>query len=99
MSEGGSVPELKFTNDSDSPKLRPLAIFTDGFEFHCYPNNRLADDLKKRRSILESVQYHVWCVTWEDLETDKADHAMVCHDQVTDWIHRVGQAAAALPPE
>jgi len=80
---------------TDDSKLKPIAIFTDGFEFHCNPNNRLADDLRKRRSILQSGQYHVWSVTWEDLENDKADHPMVCHDQVVDWIHRVGQAASA----
>ena len=48
----------------DGPHLRPLAIFTDGFEYHCYPNNRLADDLQKRRAILDSSNYLVWSLTW-----------------------------------
>lgn len=33
---------------SDDDRIKPVAIFTDGFEFHYHPNNRLADDMQRR---------------------------------------------------
>ncbi|WP_299018076.1 DEAD/DEAH box helicase [uncultured Photobacterium sp.] len=57
----------------DDPSVKPVVIFTDGFEPHVKPGepySRLADDFKKRRAILESEQFHVWSITWNDLDTD-----------------------------
>lgn len=51
----------------DHEGILPIALFTDGFEFHCHPNNRLADDMRKRRSLLLSGRFRVWAVTWRDL--------------------------------
>jgi DEAD/DEAH box helicase domain-containing protein len=71
-----SQPDFLLTCDDES--ARPVAIFTDGFEYHCYPNNRLADDMAKRRSILDSGNYWVWSITWDDLTTSNKSHLMVC---------------------
>ena len=60
-----SKPDFLLRSDDD--RIKPVAIFTDGFEFHCHPNNRLADDMWKRRAILESGNYRLWSVTWNDL--------------------------------
>ncbi|MGF1498258.1 MAG: DEAD/DEAH box helicase [Elainellaceae cyanobacterium] len=51
----------------DDESIRPVAIFADGFEFHV-ATNRLADDMAKRRAILNSGRYHVWNITWEDVQ-------------------------------
>jgi DEAD/DEAH box helicase domain-containing protein len=40
-----SQPDFLLRCDDDD--IRPVAVFTDGFEFHCHPNNRLADDMHK----------------------------------------------------
>ena len=77
---GPSQPDFVLRCDDDH--IRPVAMFTDGFEFHCHPNNRLADDMQKRRAIVESGNYHVWSITWDDLTTDRPEHPMVCHPQV-----------------
>ena len=53
-------PDFLLTCDDGA--VPPVAIFTDGFEFHCFPNNRIADDLRKRRAILDSGNYLVWSV-------------------------------------
>jgi len=74
-----SQPDFLLRCDDDD--IRPVAVFTDGFEFHCHPNNRLADDMHKRRAILESGHYHVWSITWDDLTTDRPEYPMVCHPQ------------------
>lgn len=66
--------------------VKPVAIFTDGFEFHCHPNNRLADDCNKRRAILASGNYLVWSVTWEDLKPENAGEVMVCHPQLSVFL-------------
>ncbi|WP_257263618.1 DEAD/DEAH box helicase [Endozoicomonas sp. ONNA2] len=58
----------------DDPEVKPVAIFTDGFEPHVKPGEqecRLADDLKKRRAILESHQYLVWNIAWNDLDSEQ----------------------------
>ena len=85
--QGVMVPsQPDFLMSCDDDKIKPVAIFTDGFEFHCYPNNRLADDMCKRRAILESGNYSVWGVTWDDLVSDHAMHEMVCHPQLAAYL-------------
>ena len=64
---------------SDDADIKPIAIFTDGFEFHVEPEKeecRLADDILKRRAILESGRYLVWSVAWNDLLSDETDAAL-----------------------
>lgn len=88
-----SQPDFVLRCDDD--RIKPVAIFTDGFEFHCHPNNRLADDMTKRRSIIESGKYHVWSITWDDLKPDNADHVMVCHAPVAQMLQQYANAAGA----
>ena len=89
----------------DDDRIKPVAIFTDGFQFHCHPVNRLADDMRKRRAIVDSGKYHVWSVTWDDLDADKADHVMVCLAPVAQMLQTVrqrrqepGQDGSRRPP-
>jgi DEAD/DEAH box helicase domain-containing protein len=59
----------------DDPDVRPVAIFADGFEPHVRPgepDSRLADDVAKRRALLDSGQYWVWSLSWDDLLDDDA---------------------------
>jgi len=78
---------------SDEERIKSVAIFTDGFEFHCHPNNRLADDMRKRRAIVESGNYHVWNVTWTDLEPQNVEHAMVCLQPVVQVLEKFAGAS------
>ncbi len=82
-----------FMLSADDGHVRPVAIFTDGFEFHCHPHNRIEDDMKKRRSIMESGNYFVWSITWDDLITDNAQHNMVCHGNVMPLLEKYAAAA------
>ena len=79
-----SQPDFLLSCDDD--KVKPVAIFTDGYEFHCCPHNRLADDMNKRRAILESGNYKIWGVTWEDLAGSHHIHEMVCHPQLAGYL-------------
>jgi len=63
----------------DDSNIKPIAIFTDGFEFHVQPekeNSRLTDDIQKRRAIIESGQYLVWSIAWDDLDDDPSKSAL-----------------------
>lgn len=48
----------------------PIAVFTDGYEFHADPNSNLRTgiDTAQRLAILRSGRYRVWSVTWEDVD-------------------------------
>ena len=61
---------------ADDESIKPVAIFTDGFEFHV-EINRLADDMAKRRAILASGRYHIWNLTWNDLTATKLEDFLV----------------------
>ena len=88
-----SQPDFVLRTDDD--RIKPIAIFTDGFQYHCNPVNRLADDMQKRRSILDSGKYHVWSITWDDLSPENADHVMVCHAPVAQVLQKYATAANA----
>lgn len=48
---------------------KPIAIYLDGYQYHAsLENNRFIQDVRKRKSILDSNKYHVWILTWRDLE-------------------------------
>jgi len=97
LAQGVSVQsQPDFLLSCDDADIKPIALFADGFEFHCYPNNRLADDMNKRRAIVESGKYHVWSVTWDDLITDQPDHNMICHPQVAGTLVEYASKAKNL---
>jgi len=54
----------------------PIAVFTDGFEYHADPdsgNMRVGIDTAQRLAISRSGRYHVWSLTWEDVESQFRD--------------------------
>jgi DEAD/DEAH box helicase domain-containing protein len=53
--------------DPESP-VRPVAVFTDGYEYHAAPGRgRIGTDLAQRMSLLRGGGFRVWSLTWEDL--------------------------------
>lgn len=51
-------------------KALPIAVFTDGFEYHADPasgNQRLGIDTAQRLAIARSGRYRVWSLTWDDV--------------------------------
>jgi DEAD/DEAH box helicase domain-containing protein len=54
-----------------STRPLPLAVFCDGLAYHVKPDQPLggiADDIRKRTSLLHSHHFHVWSLTWKDVE-------------------------------
>ncbi len=48
-------------------KGRPIAVFTDGFEYH---KDIVHEDLKKRMALIQSGKYIVWSLSWNDVENE-----------------------------
>lgn len=60
-----SKPDFIIRPISKQKKL-PVAVFTDGFTYH---ENISADDTLKREAIRRSGRYHVWSLSWKDVQT------------------------------
>jgi DEAD/DEAH box helicase domain-containing protein len=96
IAHGVMVPsQPDFLLRCDDTQVKPVAIFTDGFEYHCWPTNRLADDLYKRRAILESGNYLVWSLTWDDLTDGASDTLMVCPPMIAQLVQHAANATRA----
>jgi hypothetical protein len=63
----GTRPDVHFKRlDAMSPEV---AVYLDGYKYHASPeHNRLADDAEKRAR-LRAHDYHVFAVTWDDVDT------------------------------
>ena len=51
-------------------KALPIAVFTDGFEYHADPasgHQRLGIDTAQRLAIVRSGRYRVWSLAWDDV--------------------------------
>lgn len=44
---------------------KPIVVFTDGFFYH---KKRVGKDLAQRMAIARSGKFHVWSLTWKDVE-------------------------------
>jgi len=51
--------------------VKPIALFLDGYEYHY---NIVADDSKKRQSIVNSDKFIVWTLYWDDLAESSNQH-------------------------
>jgi DEAD/DEAH box helicase domain-containing protein len=45
--------------------IKPIAVFLDGFSYH---HNRIGQDMAQRMAIVQSGKYHVWSLSWHDVE-------------------------------
>ena len=86
-----SKPDFLLRADDDT--IKPIAIFTDGFDFHCHPKNRLEDDIQKRRAIIDSGNFWVWNVTWDDLTKENESALMVCHSSFLQYLEKYANAS------
>jgi DEAD/DEAH box helicase domain-containing protein len=78
---------------ADDESIRSIAIFTDGFEFHV-TTNRLADDMAKRRAILNASRYHLWNITWDDVQHSGPDSFCIVPEPVANKMEFFANAAA-----
>lgn len=67
--QGIDVPsraDFVFYPAKTSANVLPITIFTDGWQYHA---NRIAEDFLQRMAIAKSKKYHVWSLSWVDVES------------------------------
>lgn len=66
--------------------LRPVAVFTDGFQYHADISQGhliVDEDVEKRMALLRSGGFRVWSLSWEDVKKALADEAA---DHLFRWM-------------
>lgn len=66
--QGVAVPsraDFVFWPATNVSQIKPIVVFTDGWEYH---RDRIGHDLLQRMAIARSGQFHVWSLTWADVE-------------------------------
>ena len=58
-------PDFVISATKSASPMRPIAVFVDGWEYH---QKSLADDARKRATLMLRGEYRVWSVTFEDIE-------------------------------
>ncbi|KPA18781.1 heavy metal transporter CzcA [Candidatus Magnetomorum sp. HK-1] len=48
-----------------SDETKPIAVFLDGYTYH---QSRIGQDMAQRMAIVQSGKYHIWSMTWHDVE-------------------------------
>ncbi|OZA96573.1 MAG: hypothetical protein B7X52_04930, partial [Thiotrichales bacterium 34-46-19] len=59
-------PDFLIRPVKTSEQIKPIAIFLDGYAFH---HDKLHEDLLKRQGLFLTGNYHVWSLTWHDVES------------------------------
>ena len=72
-----SRTDFVFRSASSRQNLKPIAIFTDGWEYH---RDRLDRDFQQRLAIIRSDRYWCWSITWDDVE------AQIKPDKITNSL-------------
>ena len=68
QNNGVAIPsraDFVFYPAKESPDIKPIAVFTDGWEYH---RDRLSQDFQQRMAIAKSGHFQVWSLTWSDIE-------------------------------
>jgi DEAD/DEAH box helicase domain-containing protein len=66
-----SASRADFVFWPQNTQSKPVAVFTDGFSYHVKPGQSLggvADDIRKRRSVLDTNKFWVWSIVWDDVK-------------------------------
>lgn len=66
--QGVAIPsraDFVFWPATQTGQIKPIVVFTDGWEYH---RDRIGQDFLQRMAIAHSGQFHVWSLTWADVE-------------------------------
>jgi len=71
--QGVVVPSrVDFVFYPERPEGRdlPIAVFSDGYEYHADPNSglRVGTDTAQRMALMRSGRFRVWSLTWDDVQ-------------------------------
>jgi DEAD/DEAH box helicase domain-containing protein len=66
--DGVAVPsraDFVFRPAREQDDILPVVVFTDGYLYH---RHRIGEDMAQRMAIAQSGRYHVWSLSWKDVE-------------------------------
>ena len=69
INQGVEVPsraDFVFYPAKNSSHTKPIAIFTDGWQYHAH---RIGEDFLQRMAIAKSNKYHIWSLAWGDVDS------------------------------
>ena len=72
-------PDFVMWPGSESSGRRPIAIYTDGFQFH---QSRIGKDLFQRMAVAACGRFLTWSLTWSDVEA--------AFGSLADWFDVIG---------
>ncbi|MFO7762057.1 MAG: DEAD/DEAH box helicase [Desulfobia sp.] len=82
-SDGIAIPsraDFVFWPARSTMKVRPVAVFTDGYIFH---RDRIGLDLAQRMAIIQSGKFNIWSITWRDVNAHLNQHSQ----RTADLLH------------
>ncbi len=73
LAQGVAVPsrvDFVFYPERPEGSDLPIAVFTDGYEYHADPNSgiRVGTDTAQRMALMRSGRFRVWSLTWDDVQ-------------------------------
>lgn len=87
-------PDFVISATKAASPMRPIAVFVDGWEYH---KHSLADDARKRATLMLRGDYRVWSVTYEDIEAASRQHGGT--DLESPLTVMMTEAGARIRPE
>jgi DEAD/DEAH box helicase domain-containing protein len=71
--QGVAVPsraDFVFYPERPEKDELPIAVFTDGYEYHADPDSslRVGTDTAQRMALMRSGRYRLWSLTWDDVQ-------------------------------
>ncbi|BAY84715.1 hypothetical protein NIES267_42110 [Calothrix parasitica NIES-267] len=69
-----SRADFVFYPAKNSSNIKPIAIFTDGWQYH---EHRIGEDFLQRMAIAKSNKYHVWSLSWGDVDSQLSNKTNV----------------------
>ena len=95
-----SASRADFVFWPQNTQSKPVVVFTDGFSYHVKPGQSLgvvADDIRKRRSIIDSNKYWVWSIVWDDVKAFEDKNKDVdLHFFTTEQMRFIEQSTSSL---
>ncbi len=84
-----SKADFVFYPVRQSPAVKPVVVFTDGYTFH---RDRAGKDMAQRMALVKSGGYHIWSLSYKDVKSQLND---LEPGWFTDWFTPRGMVAGS----
>lgn len=78
-----SKPDFMIQSTRTSDSFKPIALFMDGYQYH---KDIAGEDSAKRTAIVQSGRYHVWSLTWQDVNEQFTKSKMEIRNPFTEQL-------------